>query len=63
MDVKSLQDEFVSLKKAIGGEINEGQKSIDDPNDIITSGLVPNKGFSIICGNVGSAVVGWVDDF
>jgi len=63
MEVKSLQGEFASLKKAIEGEINEEQKSIDDLNDITTSGLVLNKGFALTCRNLGSDVVGWVDDF
>jgi hypothetical protein len=63
MEVKSLQDEFASLKKSIEGEVNEGQKSIDDLNDITTFGMVLNKGFAIIYRNVGSDVVGWVDDF
>jgi len=63
MEVKSLQDEFASLKKSIEGEIREGQKSIDDLNDITTFGMVLNKGFAIVYRNVGSDVVGWVDDF
>ena len=63
MEVKSLQGEFASLKKAIEGEINEEQKSIDDFNDVTTFGLVLNKGFALTCRNLGSDVVGWVDDF
>jgi len=63
MEVKSHQDEFASLKKSIEGEINEGQKSIDDLNDITTSDMVLNKGFALNYRNVGSDVVGWVDDF
>jgi len=63
MEAKSLQDEFVSLKKSIEGEIDVGQKSIDDLNDITTLGVVLSKGFAIIYRNVGSDVVGWVDDF
>jgi len=63
MEAKSLQDEFVSLKKSIEGEIDVGQKSIDDLNDITTLGMVLSKGFAIIYRNVGSDVVGWVDDF
>ncbi len=63
MEVKSLQGEFASLKKSIEGEIREGQKSIDDLNDITTFGMVLNKGFAIVYRNVGSDVVGWVDDF
>ena len=63
MEVKSPQDEFASLKKSIEGEINEGQKSIDDLNDIATSDMVLNKGFALNYRNVGSDVVGWVDDF
>ena len=63
VEVKSLQDQFVTLKKAVEGAINKGQKSIDDFNDISTSGLVLNKGLAINYRNVGSGVVGWVDDF
>ena len=63
MEAKSLQDEFVSLKKSIEGEIDVGQKSIDDLNDITTLGMVLSKGFAIIYRNIGSDVVGWVDDF
>ncbi len=63
MEAKSLQDEFVYLKKAIEGEIREGQKSIDDLNDITTSSLVLNKGFAITYRDAGLGVVGWVDDF
>jgi len=63
MEVKSPQDEFASLEKSIEGEIREGQKSIDDLNDITTFGMVLNKGFAITYRNVGSDVVGWVDDF
>jgi hypothetical protein len=63
MEVKSLQGEFVTLKTAIEEAINEGQKSIDDLNDIPTAGLVLNKDFAITSMNAGSGVVGWVDDF
>jgi hypothetical protein len=63
MEAKSLQDEFVSLKKSIEGEIDVGQKSIDDLNDITTLGMVLSKGFAIIYRNIGSDVVGCVDDF
>jgi hypothetical protein len=63
MEVKSLQGEFVTLKTAIEEAINEGQKSIDDLNDIPTAGLVVNKDFAITSMNAGSGVVGWVDDF
>jgi hypothetical protein len=63
MEVKSPQDDFASLKKSIEREIREGQQSIDELNDITTSGLVLNKGFAITCRNVGSDVVGWVYDF
>ncbi len=63
MELKSRQDEVASLKKAIEGEITEGQKSIDDFDDITTSGLVLNKGFALIYRNQGSDVIGWVEDF
>jgi hypothetical protein len=63
MEVKSLQEEFASLKKSIDREIKEGQKSIDGRNGITTFGMVLNKGFAITYRNVGSDVVGWVDDF
>jgi len=63
MEVKSLQDEFVTLKTAIEEAIDEGQKSIDDLNDIPTAGLVLNKDFAITSMNAGSGVVGWVNDF
>ena len=63
MEGKRLHDEFVILKTAIEEAIKNGQKSIDDLNDISGSGLVSNKDFDLTCVNTGSGVVGWVDDF
>jgi len=43
MEIKRLQDEFVTLKTAIEEAIREGQKSTDGLNDIPGSGLVSKK--------------------
>jgi len=43
MEGKRLHDEVVTLKTAIEEAINEGQKSMDDLNDIPRSGLVSKK--------------------
>jgi hypothetical protein len=51
MKGKRLHDEVVSLKTAIEGAINRGQKSLDDLKDIHGSGLVSNKEFALICVN------------
>lgn len=63
MEGKRLHDEVMILKTAIEEAIREGQKSMDDLNDIPGSGLVSNKDFDLTCVNAGSGVVGWVDDF
>ena len=63
MEAKRLQDEFVVLKAAIEKAINEGQESIDDLNDMPTSGMTIDRDFAITYMNSGSGVVGWVDDF
>ena len=54
---KSLRDEVVSLKTAIEGAINKGQKSLDDLKDIHGSGLVSNKEFALICVNSSLMVI------
>ena len=43
MEVKRLHDEVVTLKTAIEEAIREGQKSMDDLNDIPRSGLVSKR--------------------
>lgn len=63
MEAKFPQDEFVPLKRAIEKAISKGQELTDVPIDIPRSGLVPNKDFALYYMNVGSGVVGWVDDF
>jgi hypothetical protein len=63
MEVKCLQDEFVTLKTAIEEAIIRGQKSVAVPSDIPESDLVSNKDFAFTCVNAGSGVVGWVNDF
>jgi hypothetical protein len=63
MEVKRLYDDVVTLKTAIEEAIIKGQKSIGGLNDIPRSGLVSNEDFALTCVNVGSGVVGWIDDF
>jgi len=63
MEVKCLQDEFVTLKMAIEEAIIKGQKSMAGLNDIPESGLISNEDFVLTCVNVGAGVVGWADDF
>jgi hypothetical protein len=63
MEVKRLYDDVVTLKKAIEEAIIKGQKSLADLNDISGSCLVSNEDFALTCMNVGSGIVGWIDDF
>jgi len=67
MEAERLHDEVVILKTAIKAAIEEaiknGQKSMDNLNDIPGSGLVSNKDFDPTCVNGDSGVIGWVDDF
>jgi hypothetical protein len=63
MEVKCLQDEFVTLKTAIEEAIIKGQKSVAVLSDIPESDLVSNEDFALTCVNVGSGIVGWLNDF
>ena len=63
MEVKRLQDEFVTLKTAIEEAIIKGQKSVAVLSDIPESDLVSDEDFALTCVNAGSGVVGWADDF
>ncbi len=63
MEGKRLQDEFLTLKTAIEEAIIKGQKSMADLNDIPESGLVSNEDSVLTRVNVGSGIVGWIDDF
>ncbi|HUW46327.1 MAG TPA: hypothetical protein VMW50_11110 [Dehalococcoidia bacterium] len=63
MEVKRLQDEFVTLKTAIEEAIIKGQKSVAVLSDIPESDLVSDEDFALTCVNAGSGVIGWVDDF
>jgi len=63
IEAKRLQDEFVTLKKAIEEAIIKGQKSVAGPNDILGYGLVSEEDLVRTSMNAGSGVVGWVDDF
>ena len=63
MEVKRLEDQFVTLRMAIEGAIIKGQKSVAVLNDIPGSEPVSNEDFALTCVNAGSGVVGWVDDF
>jgi hypothetical protein len=63
MEVKCLQDEFVTLKTAIEEAIIKGQKSGAVLSDIPESDLVSNDDFALTCVHAGSGVVGWIDDF
>jgi hypothetical protein len=63
MEVKRLQDEFVTLKTAIEEAIIKGQKSMAGPNDMRGYGLVSEEDLVRTSMNAGSDVVGWVDDF
>ena len=46
MEVERLHEEVVTLKTAIEEAIREGQKSMDDLNDIPRSGLVSKRTLS-----------------
>ena len=63
MEVKCLEDEFVTLKMAIEEAIIKGQKSVAVLSDIPESDLVSNEDFALTCVNAGSGIVGWLDDF
>lgn len=63
IEVKRLQDEFVTLKMAIEEAIIKGQKSVAVLSDIPESGSVSNEDFALTRVNAGSGIVGWVDDF
>jgi len=63
MEIRCLQDEFVTLKTAIEEAIIKGQKSVAVLSDIPESDLVFDEDFALTCVNAGSGVVGWVDDF
>jgi hypothetical protein len=63
MEVKCLQDEFVTLKTAIEEAIIKGQKSVAVLSDIPESDLVSNEDFALTCVNAGSGIVGWLADF
>lgn len=63
MEVKCLCDDVVTLKTAIEGAIIKGQKSLAGLTDIPESSLVSNDDFILTCVNIGSGVVGWLDDF
>ena len=56
-EVERLHEEVVTLKMAIEEAIREGQKSLDDLNDIPRSGRVSNKDFALICVNSSLVVV------
>jgi len=66
-EVKQLHDEVAALTAAIEAAIEEaiknGRKSSDGCNDTPGSRQVSNKDFAHTRMNVGSRVVGWVDDF
>jgi len=62
MEVKRLYDDVMTLKTAIEEAIIKGQKSMAGLNDIPDSGLVSNEDFALTYVNVGSGVVGWIDD-
>jgi len=65
MEVKSLYDDVMvmTLKTAIEEAIIKGQKSVAVLSDIPESDLVSDYDFALTCVNVGSGVVGWLDDF
>ena len=67
MEAKRLQEEVATLTVAIEAAIEEairnGQKSVDDLNNIPGSSQVSNEDFALNHMNAGSGVVGWVDDF
>jgi len=67
MEVKYLHDEVATLKAAIEAAIEEaiknGQKSIDDLNDVPGASEISNKDFALTHMNADSGVVGWFDNF
>ncbi len=67
IEVKRLHDEVVTLTAAIEAAIEEairnGQKSVDGCDDASGSRQVSKADFARTQMNVGSRVVGWVDDF
>ena len=63
MEVKRLQDEFVTLKTAIEEAIIKGQKSRDGLSDIPRPGLVSNEDFALACIHAGSRTAARLADF
>ncbi len=67
IEAKRLHDEVATLTAAIEAAIEEaiknGQKSVDVRKDTPESDQVSNKDFARTQMNIGSRVVGWVDDF
>ena len=63
MEGKRLHDEFLTLKIAIEEAIIKAQRSRGNLNDVPGSGLVSDEGFALTGVNMGSGVVGWIDDF
>ena len=63
MEVKRLQDEFVTLKTAIEEAINKGRKSQNGINGISGYGMVSSRGFALICVNSSLVVVDQIVDF
>lgn len=66
-EVKRLHDEVVTLTAAIKAAIEEaiknGQKPVVSRKETPVSRQVSNKDLADTRINVGSRVVGWVDDF
>jgi hypothetical protein len=67
IEVKQLHDEVATLTAAIKAAIEEaiknGQKSVDGCKDTPEFSRLSNKDLARTQMNVGSRVVGWVDDF
>lgn len=61
--MKCLHDDVITLKTAIEEAIIKGQKSKAGLGEISKSDLVSNGDFALTCLNIGSGVVGWLDDF
>lgn len=67
IEAKRLHDEVATLQAAIEAAIEEaiknGQKSVDSRNDTPGFNHFSTKDSTRTHMNVGSRVVGWVDDF
>jgi hypothetical protein len=63
IQVRSLNDDVMTLKAAIEEAIIRGQKSVAGLKDACQAGVVSDEDFARHCAESSPGVVGWLDDF